>query len=152
MLKKLYISDLNYKKIQKLKKPIVFLPMAADILHYGHIRILNKSSLFGSVVIGLMTDKGIASYKKKSFFSYKKRFEVLSSLKKIELIIPLEGLIYIEIAEILKPKYFVHGSDWRNGPQAKVRLGLKKIMSNWNGKLLEFPYTKDISSTLIKKK
>ena len=47
-------------------RPLVFVPMAADILHYGHINILLKANRHGNVIVGLMTDSGIKSYKKKN--------------------------------------------------------------------------------------
>ena len=43
--------------------PIVFLPMAVDFLHHGHIRIIKKARKYGSVIVGLMTDSGLKSYK-----------------------------------------------------------------------------------------
>ena len=45
--------------LKNIKKPIVFVPMAADVLHHGHINILLKAKKLGNVVVGLMTDQGI---------------------------------------------------------------------------------------------
>ena len=46
------------------KKNLVYVALAADILHEGHINILKIASSYGKVVVGLLTDKAIASYKK----------------------------------------------------------------------------------------
>ena len=62
------------------------------------------------------------------------------------------GLLYLEICEIIKPDYFVHGSDWRKGPQNKIRIKLINSISKWGGKVKEFKYTKNISSTILKEK
>ena len=48
-------------------------------------------------------------------------------------------------------EYFVHGDDWKRGPQSKERKILIKTMKKWNGIVLEFKYTKNVSSTKIKK-
>lgn len=145
------ISQQNKLKINKIKRPIVFVPMSADIIHYGHTRLLNKSSNYGNVIVGLMTDKGISSYKSRPFFNFKHRYEVLKSFNNIKMIIPLEGLIYDKISKIIKPNFFVHGSDWNKGPQLKQKIYLKKIMKEWKGKLITIKYTEGISTSKIKK-
>ena len=42
------ISKINLTNINKIKRPIVFLPMAVDFLHHGHIRIIKKASKYAS--------------------------------------------------------------------------------------------------------
>ena len=140
------------KKINQMNRPIVFVPMSADIIHYGHIRLLKKSSRYGNVVVGLMTDKGISSYKSRPFFKYRNRYEVLESFKNISMIIPLEGLVYDKICKIIKPEFFVHGSDWNKGSQMKQKNILKNLMKKWSGKLITIKYTDGISTSKIKKK
>ena len=147
------ISNKDLNKLKKIKRPFVLLPMAADIIHYGHTRIIKKASNLGNVIVGLMTDKSILSYKKSSsFFSYRYRKEILNSFKYIKLIIPLKGLVYDEITELIKPDYFVHGSDWNKPPQLYAKNKLKKTIKikRLNCKIRTFEYTKKISSTIIK--
>ena len=62
----------------------------------------------------------------------------------------LNGLKYVEFAKKYKFEYFVHGDDWKKNIQSKVRSDLIKTMKKWNGKVLEFAYTKNISSSKIK--
>ena len=45
--------------LKKIRRPLVFVPMAADLIHHGHINILLKAKKYGTVIVGLMTDKGI---------------------------------------------------------------------------------------------
>ena len=47
--------------------------------------------------------------------------------------------------------YFIHGTDWRKGPQLENRKQLIKTMRKWQGKVIEIPYTKGISSLKIRK-
>ena len=47
-----------------MKKKIVYVCMSADILHAGHINILERASRLGNVVVGLMTDQAISYYKR----------------------------------------------------------------------------------------
>lgn len=51
------------------KTDIVYVAMTADILHLGHINIIETAASLGPVVIGLLTDEAIESYKKTSHSS-----------------------------------------------------------------------------------
>ena len=146
------ISKKDLIKINKIKRPIVFLPMAVDFLHHGHVRIIKKASKYGSVIIGLMTDNGLKSYKGKPILNFRQRKEIITQINNVDYIIPLDGLKYCAIAEKLKVNFFVHGSDWKKGPQKKERDKLIVLIKHWGGKVIEIPYTKNISSTEIKKK
>jgi len=136
-----------------LKRPYVFIPMSADFFHHGHVNLLVKAKKFGNIIVGLMTNAGIKSYKKRfPFFDYYQRKKVLEEIKCIKKIIPLNGLEYAKTAKKYQLDYFVHGDDWVKGPQSKERQMLIRTMKEWNGKVLEFKYTKNVSSTKIKKK
>ena len=54
------------RNIFPFKRPYVYVPMCIDYLHHGHINILMKAKKFGKVIVGLMDDKSIFSYKKKN--------------------------------------------------------------------------------------
>ena len=146
------INLMKKKNFLKIPRPYVFVPMSADFFHYGHLNLLLKAKKYGSLVVGLMTDEGIKSYKKKKpLIKYSLRKKVLEQINCIDHIVPLKGLKYLKTAEKYKLDYFVHGDDWINGPQSKERLRLIKGMKKWNGKVIEFAYTKIISSTIVKK-
>ena len=64
--------------------------------------------------------------------------------------IPQKTLDYVENLNLVKPDYVVHGDDWKTGVQ-KTRDRVIKVLKKWSGKLIEPKYTKNISSSLIKK-
>ena len=138
--------------MKKKKKPIVYCGMTGDIVHHGHINILKVASGYGDVILGLLTDKAVSTYKKKTTLKYNNRKIVLQSIKYVKKIIPQKTLDYTQNLKKLKPNYVVHGSDWKNGVQKNTRNQVIKLLKKWNGKLIEPKYTKNISSTLIKKK
>ena len=45
----------------------------------------------------------------------------------------------------------MHGTDWRSGVQSNSRKKLIEEMKKWNGKVIDVPYTKGISSSIIKR-
>ena len=139
------------KKINIVKKK-VYVGLAADILHEGHINILKIANQLGDVIVGLLTDSAISSYKKLPHLNYKRREVVLKNIKFVKKVIPQNTLDYTKNLILLKPDYVVHGDDWKQGIQKKVRLKVIKVLKKWSGKLIEPKYTKNISSTKIKNK
>tara|TARA_Y100000590_G_scaffold464235_1_gene633189 strand:+ start:2492 stop:2929 length:438 start_codon:yes stop_codon:yes gene_type:complete len=138
--------------LKKLSRPIIFVPMAADFLHHGHINLLLKAKKYGKVVVGLMTDKGIKSYKKKKpLVTFRNRAKIIKQLKCVDYFIPINGLQYAKFAKFYKFEFFMHGDDWKKNVQSIERKKLKNEMKKWGGKVVEVNYTKNISSSLIKK-
>jgi|TARA_B110000259_G_C14024219_1_gene404092 phosphoenolpyruvate mutase len=136
-----------YKNLKKL----VYVGLSADILHEGHINILKIANKLGDVIVGLLTDEAITSYKKIPHLSYKQREIVLKNIKFVKKVIPQNTLDYRPNLKTLKPKFVVHGDDWKTGLQKNTRSQVINTLRKWNGKLVEPKYTKDISSSLIKK-
>jgi phosphoenolpyruvate phosphomutase len=138
-------------KQNKLSKKKVYIGLSADILHEGHINILKIGKKYGDVIVGLLTDEAIASYKNIPYLNYEKRKIVLENIKYVKKVIPQKTLDYVENLNLIKPDYVIHGDDWKTGVQQKTRDRVIKILRRWSGKLIEPKYTKNISSTLIKK-
>ena len=144
-------NELIVIKDDVIKNKIVYVGLSADILHKGHINILKTASTYGDVIVGLLTDKAIASYKNIPYLDYEKRKVVIENIKYVKKVIPQKKLDYVENLNLIKPHYVVHGDDWKNGVQKKTRERVIKVLKKWSGKLIEPKYTKNISSTSIKK-
>ena len=134
------------------KKPIVYCAMSGDIVHHGHINILKIAKKYGEIVLGILTNKAISSYKDKPIFNYNQRKMIFESIKYVKKIIPQNTHDYTKNLKKIRPDYVVHGNDWKKGAQKKVRAKVLKVIKKWNGKLIEPKYTKNISSSLIKKR
>ena len=140
------------KKAKKNLKKKVFVSMCADGLHHGHINILRKAKKYGNVTVGLMTDKGIKSYKKKyPLIKYNDRKKILEHINLIDRIVPIAGLNFSAIAKKYRINIWVHGDDWKKGTQAIHRKKLIITMKKMKGKVIDVPYTKKISSTRLAK-
>jgi phosphoenolpyruvate phosphomutase len=131
-------------------KKKVYVSLSADILHEGHINILNKASKLGDVTVGLMTDEAISHYKKIPFLNFSQRKVVLKNLSMVKNVIPQFEMDYRPNLRKLKPDYVVHGDDWKTNLLKRNRAQVIKELKKWSGKLVEYSYTKKISSTNIK--
>ena len=130
-------------------RKIVYVGFAGDIIHYGHINIIKVARKYGYVVIGLLTNKAIESYKRKPLMNFNQRRIVAKNIKGVEKVISQNTLDYTKNLKKIKPDYVVHGDDWKKGPQKKIRKKIIDLLQQWNGKLIEVPYTKGISTTKL---
>jgi len=128
---------------------IVYVGMSADLIHPGHINILKEAEKLGSVTVGLLTDKAIASYKRLPYMTYQQRKEVIENIKGVVKVVPQETLDYRDNLEQIRPDFVVHGDDWQEGVQRKTREQVIDTLSAWGGELIEVQYTKGISSTQL---
>ncbi len=133
-----------------MNNKIVYVPLAADILHSGHLNIINRAKKYGKVVIGLLSDNAMAEYKNIPSLEYEERYKIVKNLKNVHKIIKQDTWDYSKVLNSLKPDYFVHGDDWKKGIQKKTRQKVIRLLKKNKGKLIEIPYTKNISSSSIK--
>ena len=129
----------------------VYVGMSADMIHHGHINIIKEAAKYGDVIVGLLTDKAIASYKRLPYLTYEEREAVVAELKGVKKVVRQETLDYRPNLEVLKPDMVVHGDDWKTGVQSKVRDQVIETLAKWGGKLIDVPYTPRISSTQLNK-
>ena len=134
------------------KDKIIYVPMGADVIHSGHLNIINKAKKYGNIIIGLFTDSAIAEYKSLPLINYEQRYEIIKNIKGVKKIVKQKTWNYTDNLKKIKPDYLIHGDDWRKGIQKKTRNNVIKTLNKWGGKLIEIPYTKIPSSTSTYKK
>jgi phosphoenolpyruvate mutase len=127
----------------------VYVGMSADLIHPGHINIINEASKLGEVTIGLLTDQAIASYKRLPYLEFEQRKQIVENIKGVDFVVAQETLDYTYNLLKIKPDYVVHGDDWKEGIQSNTRSKVIDIINQWGGELVEVPYTSGISSTKI---
>ncbi|MBI9066752.1 MAG: phosphoenolpyruvate mutase [Salinivirgaceae bacterium] len=127
----------------------VYVGMSADMIHPGHLNIIKEASKLGEVIIGLLTDKAIASYKRLPALKYEQRKLIIESIRGVSEVVAQNELDYSPNLLKLKPDYVVHGDDWKKGPQQQTRQKVIDTLKEWGGQLHEVPYTQGISSTQL---
>ena len=127
----------------------VYVGMSADLIHPGHLNILNKANELGEVMVGLLTDKAIASYKRLPYLEYEQRKIILENLKSVYKVVPQYTLDYSSNLRKYQPDFVVHGDDWKEGVQKSTRQMVVDILKEWGGELIDVPYTQNISSTKL---
>ena len=131
----------------KKKEKLVYIGMSADLIHHGHLNIINQGKKLGKIIVGLLTDEAISSYKRVPLIPFEKRKMIVENLKNVYKVIPQTTLDYESNLKKIKPDYVVHGDDWKEGVQKNVRENVIKTLSEWGGELVEPKYTEGVSST-----
>jgi glycerol-3-phosphate cytidylyltransferase len=120
-------------------KKKVLVDMSVTLLHHGHIRLLKKASKIGTVYVGLSSDADIKRFKGyKPELKYKYRKEILESIKFVSKVVKVNYHVTDNDLKKYRINALVHGNDLSNHLKAC--------------KAIVFKRTKNISSSLIRKK
>ena len=125
-------------------KPIVYMCFSTEIIHSGHIAIIKKAQELGNLVVGILSDEAVASYRHFPIVPCEERKALFENISGIYKVIEQKTWGYKDVLTELKPDYLVHGDDWKEGFQKPIRQEAIEILAKYGGKLVEFPYSKDI--------
>ena len=114
-----------------------------DLLHYGHINLLRRAKELGDyLIVALSTDEFNWNEKrKKCYFSYENRKQLLEAIRYVDLVIPEEN--WSQKPSDIKEFHidtFVMGDDWKG----------KFDFLNDYCKVVYLPRTPEVSTTKIK--
>ena len=135
-----------------MKNKIVYIALSVDVLHHGHINLINHAKKYGKVIAGLLTDSAISSRKRLPLLNFSQRKKILENLNGISKVVPQNEWEYSKNILKIKPDYMVHGDDWIFGKDKDLRIGTLKALKKIGGKLIEIPHTKNISSYSLKER
>jgi phosphoenolpyruvate phosphomutase len=124
--------------------------MIGDIMHPGLINIINEGAKHGDVMIGLFTDKAIATHKRLPYLTYDQRKNVIENIRGVSSVVPQDEWSYVPNLLRYKPDFIIHGDDWLYGPDKYIRDEVFKVMAELGGEVIEIPYTKGISASGLK--
>ncbi len=130
-------------KLKEVTNRVVYMCFSTDILHGGHIAIIRKAEKLGKLIIGVLSDEAVASYKRFPLMPFAERKEMIENIKGISNVVEQKTLSYAENLKKYKPDIVVHGDDWQIGFQKPVRDEVVDILSTYGGRLVEYPYTVD---------
>ncbi len=130
-------------KLKEIESRVVYMCFSTDIIHGGHIAIIKKAQKLGKLIIGVLSDEAVASYKRFPLVPFADRKTMLENIVGVYKVVEQRTLSYRENLEKYHPDIVVHGDDWRGGFQKPVRDEVTSILASYGGKLVEYPYSKD---------
>lgn len=130
-------------RLHEIENRTVYMCFSTDMVHSGHIAIIRKAQKLGKLIIGVLSDEAVASYKRFPLMPYEERKTVFENIAGIEKVVEQKELSYAENLRKFRPTYVVHGDDWKEGFQKPIRDEVVSILAEYGGQLVEFPYSKN---------
>jgi phosphoenolpyruvate mutase len=121
--------------------------MTVDILHHGHVNIIEQAREYGEVIVGLLTDAAVAEYKRLPYLSFEQRKKILENMVGVSRVVAQDEWDYAPNIRKYRPDFMIHGDDWLDGPLALYRNKAIKALAEHGGELIEIPYTQGVSSS-----
>ena len=105
----------------KSDKPIVYTCFCTDVIHDGHLNLINKAKTYGDVVIGVLCDSQMVKYNKFPLKTTEERIELVKSIPGIKEVIIQDDIMYDKVVEELRPDYIIHGDNWSEDSMKPLR-------------------------------
>ena len=128
---------------------LVYITLKGDVIHPGIINVIQEGTRHGDVMIGLMTDSAIAMHEHIPYLSYEQRFDVVSNIKGVKEVVPQNEWSCADNIRRYRPRYLVHGDDWKEGYMASVRDEAIAALDEVGGELVEIPYTPGVTASAV---
>ena len=147
-------EDLAHVKelLRRIEERTVYMCFSTDVLHSGHIALLRKAQKLGKVIVGVLSDEAVVTYKRYPLLPFEERKALFESIAGISKIVKQETLSYRENLEKYHPTYVVHGDNWVTGIQKPIRDEVCEILATYGGQLVEYPYASDPKYAEIEKR
>jgi len=134
------------------KKIIVgYIPGCWDILHAGHLNILEKAkSVCDILVVGCPSDEVVIEDKgKPPIIPHDQRVRMLEALKCVDTVLLYRRLDFIREMEAVDADVLIVGSTWGKDERHQRA---EAFIEQKDGKVIQFQYTDGVSTTQIKEK
>ncbi len=129
------------EKLVAVNERTVYMCFSTEYIHSGHTAIINKARRLGRLIIGILSDEAVASYKRFPLIPFEERKALFENIAGVERVVEQKMLSYADNLRWLKPDYVVHGNDWVEGFQKPIRQEVCDVLAEYGGKLVEYPYT-----------
>lgn len=121
----------------------VYTCFTTDVLHEGHLNIINEAKKYGEVIVGVMTDEAMIEFDRFPTISFNERFRMLESLYEqgVSKLIKQSSVMYDDAIKELRPDYVIHGDNWLTGPLSAIRKNVENLLNEYGGQIIDVPYT-----------
>ena len=130
-------------KLKEIENRTVYMCFSTDVIHGGHIAIIKKAQKLGKVIVGVLSDEAVMSYKRLPLVPASERKVMFENLAGVWKVVDQETLSYKANLEKYHPDIVVHGDDWCTGFQKPIRDEVVSVLASYGGKLVEYPYSND---------
>lgn len=130
-------------ELKAVENRTVYMCFSTDMVHSGHIAIIKKAKKLGKLIIGVLSDEAVVSYKRYPLLPFAERKIMFENIAGVYKVVEQKSLSYTENLAKYHPTFVVHGDDWKTGFQKPIRDEVVSVLAEYGGQLVEFPYSSD---------
>ncbi len=112
-----------------------------DVIHEGHLNIINEAKKRGRVIIGCLSDAASIRYNKFPTISQEERLKLYRSIEGVDEVVIQNDMLYDDVIKLIKPDYILHGDNWVDGPEKAIHDHVENLVKEYGGELVDIPYT-----------
>lgn len=122
-------------------KKTVYACFSTDVIHEGHMNIINEAKKYGLLTVGILSDEAMVRFNRFPTISFEERKKLICPLDGVDNIIEQEDVMYDKVIHTYHPDYVIHGDNWKTGPLKAIRDNVEKLLSEYGGQIIDVPYT-----------
>lgn len=119
----------------------VYTCFTTDVIHEGHLNIINEAKRYGEVIVGVLTDEAMVKFDRFPTISFDERVEMIKATPGVDKVVTQDTVMYDAVIAEIRPDYIIHGDNWLSGPTKAIRDNVEKLLSKYGGKIIDVPYT-----------
>ena len=119
----------------------VYTCFCTDVIHDGHLNIIEESHKRGKVIVGCLSDEALIRYNKFPTISQEERIKLYRSIDGVEEVVIQNDMMYDDVITLIQPDYVLHGDNWKEGPEKAIRDHVAELLKAYGGELVDIPYT-----------
>jgi len=146
MICKLSAASELSRRCRAAGKKVIFTNGCFDIIHSGHIKLLNEAKAFGDIlIVGLNASSSVSAIKPgRPVNTFAERALVLNALKSVDAVFGFTEKTPLRLIKKIKPDVLVKGGDWK----ASEIIGASFVKS-YGGKVKIVKLKKNRSTTAL---
>lgn len=130
----------------------VYTCFCTDIIHEGHLNIINEAKKYGEVIVGVLSDEAMIRFNRFPTVTFQERLEMAKNIDGVSRVIVQDEVMYDKVIEDIRPAYVIHGDNWNKEPLKSIRDNVESLLAKFGGEIIDVPYTFNENVALIDQK
>lgn len=119
----------------------VYTCFCTDVIHEGHLNIINEARRYGEVTVGVLSDPAMIRFNRFPTVTFEERIKMVKDIEGVSNVIVQDDVMYNKVIAEIHPDYVIHGDNWLEGPMKAIRDNVADLLSEYGGQIIDVPYT-----------
>lgn len=119
----------------------VYTCFCTDVIHEGHLNIINLAKKYGKVIVGVLNDECAIKFNRFPTVTFDERMVMAKKIPGVDKVVVQDSIMYDKVVQELHPDYVIHGENWKTGAMKAIRDNVAKLLKEYGGKIIDAPYT-----------